>query len=732
LYLVYVWSMSFFRNALKQAENFLESVDESVAEASRRLALESVELDVLENESELRGVQQGKYGENQSKDSDSFWNSDGNSRDYYQTKQSSKNIKKKQSRASLGARRESLQDVQKASSQSVVRNESKMEPESVWKMESDGDLTIKQRAEGDSMGDQMVGSDIKPEITEERTTEADLGSLQGRNEEEDRVGEDKLTERSLIDRKSEQDPAGDEESEREETLSDHDSVGDEIEEDHHNEERSDESEDETDEHAGELYEENIKLRKAVEELEESLYYTREEKSSLAKNLRSAKLIIEDLEIDRKNRIAEVRELRDAIEAEQLSKNEAVSSLNSASDALKAEMELIKRQRDDSESNLTKVSTELNSRIVFLSKENERLNQLLQEEREKESSNTDEARRDAALAREALEREVALRTETQYRAQLREEQLEIISMSTSNALAQADRKSEEDRAAASLAKQQLAQVEALLLKTKRERDAFEKIVRETQDMNQRYDETNALLESNFGTIATLEEKNSALEKKLKQREVEMEKLSAELSQTQIMLNRRGFGMRKNSQSVEEDENENVENDDQESVLEELSQQLRQMADASLRKQSQLELLRGENRALQHQLDAERQRARDAQMMAASTSRSSGALTIDLERGLPRRSVFGGSSSTNMESASLSRLRVPSQLPKWMIPFLKAADRVSISLTTILRTEPVIRIAFIFYILAIHLVMYLLLHSGTGTQTSTPSRTLFSRSSHSSKM
>jgi len=438
-------------------------------------------------------------------------------------------------------------------------------------------------------------------------------------------------------------------------------------------------------------EELLDLRGALEHVEEELYHVKEEKQSLAKNLRSAKLIIEDLEIDRKNRLLEVRELRDALDNEQNNSRDTSVSLASSLDALKAELDAMRRQRDESEKKLESKTAEFNSREAFLTEENERTRQLLAEERERDISNADEARGEAALARDALEREVMAHAETNHRAKLREEQLELLSTSTANALALADRRAEEDRKAASDAVRRAAELDAQCARLRRERDDAIRAAQTAEETKQRFDEASATLESNFGTIAALEEKTGRLEEQLASKDRLLKELTAEAERLQSLERKRHYRKL----------NPDGEDEDQESTIDELRLQLRKMADATLRKQSQLELLRGENRALQHQLDAERQRARDAQTMAASATRALHGTAVDLERG-PRRS------SASSHEGAVQKLKLSQRLPKWLASTLRALDRASAATLHVLRTEPLIRIAFVLYVISMHFLVYLLLH------------------------
>ncbi len=149
--------------------------------------------------------------------------------------------------------------------------------------------------------------------------------------------------------------------------------------------------------------------------------------------------------------------------------------------------------------------------------------------------------------------------------------------------------------------------------------------------------------------------------------------------------------------------------------EVEQKLRHMADASLRKQAQLEVLRSENRALQHQLDTERKRTREAQAMAAvaSSSRQSirGGFRGILETGEEER----GPRAYGIRDGPLSRFRAPRNWPRQLVRVITAVDRFSAQALGFLRKEPLLRIVLLAYLVLVHIFVWSLLHYHTAAIT-----------------
>ncbi|KAA8496688.1 Golgin-84 [Porphyridium purpureum] len=468
-----------------------------------------------------------------------------------------------------------------------------------------------------------------------------------------------------------------------------------------------------------LQRENMALRTELDSSESYLRKLRDEKHMLAKNLKSAKGIIEELELDRKSLMQDIRDLRDAVESEQNGASSVKSELMKEAEALRAQLKKVEREKDQTEQSMHAMTSELNSKVSFLESEKARLSQLLIDERARDLTDADDARRQANEARAALEAEMASHAATRHRTTVREEQLEMELVNAGDALAKAETRIEDERKLTLEAQQRLMVLESESLRLKRELRELSASNKNMDGVRLRHDEANRLLEENFETISKFEETAAALEKTLEEREQTIEELQQKVHDLEAL--------RQQESSRRLAHRADPEGRDQ--VVEEMMAQLRRMTDSALRKQSQLELLRGENRALQHQLEQERQRSRNAQAMAASATRAlnvSGT-SVDLERG-----VAGpmGSAARNRATArpvdadpTIPRYKPPLHMPRWLASALRVVDRFSLQLMQVFRNEPSVRIVLILYFLALHLFVYIVLHVSNVASASTGSHSVF---------
>eukprot|EP00184_Porphyridium_aerugineum_P004171 CAMPEP_0184697506 /NCGR_PEP_ID=MMETSP0313-20130426/4460_1 /TAXON_ID=2792 /ORGANISM="Porphyridium aerugineum, Strain SAG 1380-2" /LENGTH=844 /DNA_ID=CAMNT_0027156315 /DNA_START=169 /DNA_END=2703 /DNA_ORIENTATION=- len=821
--------MAFFRNALKRAENFLESVDESVAEASRRLALDQVnleEISVYEDDRMIMGANtniarntsnvgagsgssgtggggfgtslfsMGGFGGDgmdimaESAVHASAEKGYGDNGEYdgftlgpnIQNDASGMTVRRNQSQQQLSSRIPrampskvgSVADMKNLSSASKLSKKSSRLPpkapkgdteavsEIVQSTDEEGERNARKRVQedagitpekfmesqaqeeqeqlqvqdGDSTsGWDGLGNDLMANIQEEASvvraaeginittpasTQDGAMELATQDTHSSHVTPEKLAaddEMRLADQgaryegivKTREEHISDErmETQEEEPMNDHD---------HDHEPEHEHVADGNHEYLLALQDENTELRSALEALEDEVLVIREEKNMLAKNLRSAKGIIEDLEMDRKAKVAELRDLRDLVDSEQSELADTKYNLSKEIDGLKKELDDARRHRDEAEQNLSKAMAELNAKVAFLEGEKARALQLLQEERFKDLNNADDARKQANDASEALEKEIANHAETRHRAKVREEQLEMTNLAASQALAQADKRAQDERKLANDARAKAMDLEAKYNRLNAEIRQLSSRLENVDDLKRKYTEANGLLESNFETIARFEETSSKLQKKLAEKEEVIKSLEQRLQTNEKQLER--YRKRKSGNGEEGEE-------EGEDTVEELQMQLRRMTDAALRKQSQLELLRGENRALQHQLDGERQRSRDAQIMAASATRALGSsgFPLDIERGslgaAGRRAVRG----SDMD-ASIIKFRPTVRTPAWLATMLRTIDRLTVVLFSFLRSEPAFRIALLVYIVSMHILMYLVLHHSNMSAMTPPPHSVFS--------
>ena len=167
------------------------------------------------------------------------------------------------------------------------------------------------------------------------------------------------------------------------------------------------------------------------------------------------------------------------------------------------------------------------------------------------------------------------------------------------------------------------------------------------------------------------------------------------------------LRKKATQLEESSSNNKISHEQRTSSE-VETQLRNLADEAFRKQSALESLRGENRALAHQLEMERKRAREAQAMAAAQHSIRGGvkgiLDADLERG--------------MREGPMARLRVPRRWPKPVEKTLRNLDLTTTRILLLLRKEPWLRIGFLLYVAGMNIFIYIILHWHIGMTSEEP--------------
>lgn len=109
---------------------------------------------------------------------------------------------------------------------------------------------------------------------------------------------------------------------------------------------------------------------------------------------------------------------------------------------------------------------------------------------------------------------------------------------------------------------------------------------------------------------------------------------------------------------------------------------------------MELLRGENRALKHQLDTERRRAIEAQAIAAATSSTS-------------------STGRSARRAGVIPLRPAHNWPLPVVRSLETLDNLSTAVVLVLRREPLFRLFVLVYFGFMHLLIYAILHSGASS-------------------
>eukprot|EP00188_Purpureofilum_apyrenoidigerum_P006409 Plantae.Rhodophyta-Purpureofilum_apyrenoidigerum.ctg9953.p1 GENE.Plantae.Rhodophyta-Purpureofilum_apyrenoidigerum.ctg9953~~Plantae.Rhodophyta-Purpureofilum_apyrenoidigerum.ctg9953.p1 ORF type:complete len:394 (+),score=109.53 Plantae.Rhodophyta-Purpureofilum_apyrenoidigerum.ctg9953:1123-2304(+) len=339
-----------------------------------------------------------------------------------------------------------------------------------------------------------------------------------------------------------------------------------------------------------------------------------------------------------------------------------------SEAAKAQ-ELAEAEKNFALSSLREAVKEAHIEKGVLEAENVRLRDIINREVQAGIESSNSARYEVTSIHQELEREMNAHRETQRIARAREEALEAAAVSHAEALAQAERK-----------------IEA-------ERNASAKMVAEHKELrNRAFNSDNALKQTQeqlekvkkMGMrVSMLEEQVIAAEEKLAREEEK----SAQLIAASVVKEEDMKVLKQKLQEASKRGNE-VE-------IAEMQTQVKSLADATLHKQSQVEFLRGENKALQLQLDLEKKRTKEAQAIAQNFASQ--------KRGR-ERDVEGGVQGPRKFTVAKNR---PNFAQKFGV-VLEQFDRFSLGILSNVRREPILRMIFIAYIFFMHIFVYYILH------------------------
>lgn len=459
-----------------------------------------------------------------------------------------------------------------------------------------------------------------------------------------------------------------------------------------------------------LQEENSDLRTELETVDKELEDSRRDRTKLVKNLKRMKEIVSEMDETLRDKSAEARQLND----EMIQLKEQLSTLQ------KTKKETETKGQDELQSMHAQLSTEIKSLESRLSEttmqvdsfqlENNRLKEALLQGHEVELATADGARQEASQAHKAYELEAKAHQQTRKQAQEREENLQGEAALAAVTLASAQRKAEECTILVSESKSAQRAAESKLSNVTQARDAaFARI----EDLDQAL----RLFERNEGNEApgqidakAMQETVSELENALEAKNVELNRLEGELEAIRAKSRRDHTSSPRAPGTPANNGTEGSH---------EVELKLRHMADAALRKQAQLEVLRSENRAVQHQLTTERKRTREAQAMAAaaSSSRQSirGGFRGILDGGEDGRGADIDDRMYGLRDGPLARFRTPRNWPKPIAQVITGMDRFSAQALAFLRKEPLLRIVLIIYVVTLHLFVYSLLHWHVGTVT-----------------
>eukprot|EP00189_Rhodosorus_marinus_P012667 CAMPEP_0184745236 /NCGR_PEP_ID=MMETSP0315-20130426/7878_1 /TAXON_ID=101924 /ORGANISM="Rhodosorus marinus, Strain UTEX LB 2760" /LENGTH=580 /DNA_ID=CAMNT_0027217259 /DNA_START=320 /DNA_END=2062 /DNA_ORIENTATION=+ len=378
------------------------------------------------------------------------------------------------------------------------------------------------------------------------------------------------------------------------------------------------------------------------------------------------------------------ELNSAVES-MASKIRARSALNQ--ELAEAEMRIGDLERTVEESkwerkDLKKVVSEkedlcenLDIKIRSLNDELESLRENFRQAGEKDSNDVDGARRETVEAVLAHEREIANHNETRLKLQRRIEKLESDAVGNFEAITNADRITDEARAAAK-------EAETVAADCIRERD---QAVRKARTLEEKIADMDAAYRSKeelSATVLALQARVEALEAELEFRQAKIVATNSEVHTLREALE--SSNRFNQSQAIAPNDS---------SSIEQVHAQLRHMANLTMKAQSEVETLRGENRALKHQLETERRRTIEAQAIAAASSSRHTPREVGREM---RRGVLP--------------LKIPRRWPMLVSRLLEMLDDLAANVTYIMRREPAIRLAVIIYVVALHIFIFSIIHHG----------------------
>lgn len=446
--------------------------------------------------------------------------------------------------------------------------------------------------------------------------------------------------------------------------------------------------------------ESTELRKELELVEGDFEKSRRERSKLVKNLKRMKDIVSEMDESLREKSAEARSLEGDLVAakDEISKLRAKSRENDARG--KDGMDMLRKELNAQISELTQQLQVTSRDAVALKEENERLREALLQGHEVELATADGARQEASQAHRAYEAEALAHRETRKKAKEREEALEAEAALATNALALVQRKADGYAAAASNAKLAQRAAESKLTTVTSARDAAFARVEDLQAALRLYEKAEGNEAPGQKEAKEMRETVCQLETALEAKNVELNRLEGEVESLRVSLQ-----SRKDTSSPRTPSQANWGDG---GSHQEVEAKLRHMADSALRKQAQLEVLRSENRALQHQLTTERKRTREAQAMAAAASSSRQTIRGGFRGILDVGEEERGERAYGVRDGPLARFRTPRTWPRPVSKVITGVDRFSAQALAFLRKEPLLRIVILVYLVAMHVFVYSLLH------------------------
>lgn len=455
----------------------------------------------------------------------------------------------------------------------------------------------------------------------------------------------------------------------------------------------------TDEFVAALKAENTELRRELENIELEYESSRHERTKLVNSIKRMKEVVSEMDETLRDKSSEVRDLQKQL----LQSKEEIETSQirfvKVEAAIRKEMDNVQNDLTLKISHLTKELNSHTQEVDTLRQENERLKEALLQGHEVEAATADGARQDASQAHLAYEDEANAHRETRRLAKEREEALQEEAALAARALATAQRKAEEYSTVASDSKATLRSMEAKLAATTQARDTAFARISDLEEALRLYERREGEEAPGQREAKTMQQTVSELENALEAKNVELSRLEGEVealrASTRVCrdpTSPRAAGVNRSDATIPQ----------------EVETKLRHMADAALRKQAQLEVLRSENRALQHQLSTECKRTREAQAMAAAASSSRHSIRGGFKGILGSSESDFGSRMFGVRDGPLARFRIPQSFPPFIAKLIGGLDRISAQALAILRKEPLLRIVVMIYVVAIHLFIYSLLH------------------------
>lgn len=452
------------------------------------------------------------------------------------------------------------------------------------------------------------------------------------------------------------------------------------------------------EYATALKSENAELRKELEHVEKDFETSRRDRTKLVKNLKRMKDIVSEMDESLRDKSTEARQLQEQLLQTKDELQVLQAERNQTESRGKDELQTVRKQLTAEITQLrSEVGASLQENETFKS-ENDRLKEALLHGHEVDQATADGARQEATQAQTAYETETLAHRETRKHAKEREEALQEEAALATVALATAQRKAEECSILASDSKSSLRTMETKLSFVQDARDAAFARIDDLEESLRMFERTEGEEAPGQKEAKVMQQTVGELENALEAKNVELTRLEGELEALRAWQKGRRDGVSPRAAGRSDGQKEQKE----------VEQKLRHMANAALRKQAQLEVMRSENRALQHQLGTERKRTREAQAMAAAASSS----TSSIRGGFRGILNVGGEDRTDrmfgLRDGPLARFRTPRDWPRMISKTIGVLDGLSAQALAFLRREPLLRIVVLIYVVALHIFVYCILH------------------------